>query len=145
MRFNMKKPQAFSSCMLVALRHHVRFLAKMTPPFSSLILDWTAVMGVITNRIMPEPFFPDDGCSGKKPILMALRYRVWVRLMNRIHFVGADRPHPPTLHALHAAFPEGRPGGGSVTELVCEIKTSIQPPHTKRRGGILIMHSDDTK
>jgi hypothetical protein len=32
-----------------------------------------------------------------------------------------------------------------VTELVCEITTSIQSPHTKQRGGILIMHSDDTK
>jgi len=42
---------------------------------------------------------------------LALHYPVWTGLMNRIHFVGDIRPHT-SICAMHAAAPEGRPGGG---------------------------------
>ncbi len=48
----------------------------------------------------------------------ALRYLVWVRLMNRGHFVGAVLPTHP--HAIHAAAPEGLPAGGSATDLYAD-------------------------
>ncbi len=67
--------------------------------------------------------------------LWALRSLVWVRLMNRIHFLGLTAPTPP--HAIHAAAPKGRTGGGSVTELVSPITIPIFSPPTKQQGGNL--------
>ena len=46
----------------------------------------------------------------------ALHYLMWTGLSNRIRFVGAVCPHTPVYDA--AAAPEGRPGGGSLIELV---------------------------
>jgi hypothetical protein len=57
---------------------------------------------------------------------------VWVRLNDLVYLVGAVRPTP--LHAIHAAAPDGRPGGGSVAGSSCRKNLHpISPPETAGR------------
>lgn len=55
---------------------------------------------------------------------LALRYLVWARLMNPIHFMGVDCSHAPTGDTS-APPPNDASPEVLVTESVCEITTSI--------------------
>ena len=67
-------------------------------------------------------------------IKMALRYLVWIGLMNLIHYVVAVHPLTSICDACRRPR-RCAPAAVGVTELVCETPPSIQSPHTKQRGG----------